>query len=145
VIWMIERITWEQSDGLGRSGWTGVVGGRRLFSIQQSVTRGVGWQLRTVLPFGLVPEKATGQEADVIKAYAERVLIVFMRSLFSAFVTDDLKASYAKAVEAHVGLYADVDDESVEDNGWRRGPGPLHLADFFADLSGTGILDVLKD
>lgn len=59
--------------------------------------------------------------------------------------TDSLKASYAAACKAHAGLYADVDNPDVEDNGWRQGPGPLKLADFFADLSGTGILVWLKD
>lgn len=142
---MVERITWKQNVGLGRSGWTGIVGGRRLFSIELSASRRGQWVLQTQLPFAIKSPRDLSPESDRLKKLAEQILIVFMRSLFSAFVTDDLKASYAKAVEAHVGLYADVDDESVEDNGWRRGPGPLHLADFFADLSGTGILDVLKD
>lgn len=82
---MAERITWERSEGIGQSGWTGTVGGRRLFAIQQSVTRGVGWQLRTMLPFGLVPEKATGEDSDAIKAYAERVLVRFVKSLGASF------------------------------------------------------------
>ncbi len=60
--------------------------------------------------------------------------------------TDSLKASYAAACAAHVGLYEGVDDpDAPEDNGWRRGPGPLKLADFFAELSGTGTLTFLKD
>lgn len=61
-------------------------------------------------------------------------------------VTDSLKASYTAASKAHADLYAGVDDpDAPEDNGWRRGPGPMKLADFFADLSGTGILVWLKD
>lgn len=150
---MAERITWERSEGIGQSGWTGTVGGRRLFSIQQSVTRGVGWQLRTTLPFGLVPEKAAGQDSDAIKVYAERVLVRFVASLGAVFAdvyaTDRLKKSYASACEAHASLYEGVDEpfdpEAPEDNGWRRGPGPMRLADFFADLSATGFTDLLKD
>lgn len=146
---MAERITWERSTGIGQSGWTGTVGGRRLFSIQQSVTRGVGWQLRTTLPFGLVPEKATGQDEKAVKAYAERVLVRFTESLGAVFAdtfaTEQLKASYRKAAQAHADLYADVDNPDVEDNGWSRGPGPMVLADFLADLSATGFTNLLKD
>jgi hypothetical protein len=82
---MTDKITWERSTGVGRSGWTGTVGGRRLFTIEVSVTRGVGWQLRSTLPYGLVPEKATGQDEAVIKEYAERVLTRFVRSLGAAW------------------------------------------------------------
>lgn len=59
--------------------------------------------------------------------------------------TDSLKASYAAAEAAHAALYADVDNPAVEDNGWRRGPHPIRLADFFAELAGTGTLVWLKD
>lgn len=79
------RITWTRSTGIGRSGWTGTVGGRRLFTIEMSATRGVGWVLRTRLPFNLVPEKATGSGEGEIKAYAERVVVAFVRSLGASF------------------------------------------------------------
>ncbi len=60
--------------------------------------------------------------------------------------TEELKASYAAACAAHAALYEGVDDPNApEDNGWRRGPHPLRLADFFADLSGTGVLAWIKD
>lgn len=60
--------------------------------------------------------------------------------------TAELKASYAAACDAHAALYEGVDDpDAPEDNGWRRGPHPIRLADFFAALSGTGTLIFLKD
>lgn len=79
------RITWTRSSGIGRSGWDGTVGGRRLFTIEMSVTRGTGWQLRTRLPFNLVASKATGHESDEIMQYAERVVDAFVRSLGATF------------------------------------------------------------
>lgn len=143
---MTQRITWERNEGIGRSGWTGTVDGRRLFTIEMSIRRGTGWVLRTRLPFGLVKQRAEDNDSDAVKEYAEVVLAVFVRSLLRAFMPDALKASYRDASEAHAGLYEGVDDpDAPEDNGWRQGPGPLRLADFFADLSGTGILDHLKD
>lgn len=78
---MTQRITWTQNTGLGRSGWDGTVGGRRLFSIGMSLTRGEGWVLQTRLPFNLVPERAAGPDSDEIKAYAEVVLNRFVTSL----------------------------------------------------------------
>ncbi len=82
---MAERITWTRSTGIGQSGWIGTIGKRRLFSIQFGVKSGQGWVLRTDLPFGLVPEKAQGSDEDEIKAYAERVLARFVKSLGASF------------------------------------------------------------
>lgn len=60
--------------------------------------------------------------------------------------TAELKDAYRAAEAAHAALYAGVDDpDAPEDNGWRRGPHPIRLADFFAALSGTGTLTFLKD
>lgn len=82
---MKERITWERSTGVGRSGWNGLVGTRRLFTIERSVQRGQGWVLRTRLPFNLRPEMAVGEDDAALKAYAERVLATFVTSLGAQF------------------------------------------------------------
>lgn len=82
---MPKRITWERSTGVGRSGWTGTVGKRQLFSIEMSVHRDTGWVLRTRLPFGLVPGKAIGKDEIAIMSYAERVLNTFVTSLGASF------------------------------------------------------------
>lgn len=54
--------------------------------------------------------------------------------------TPELKQAYKAAEAAHAALY----DPSLGDE-WRRGPYPVKLADFFAELSATGILAPLKD
>lgn len=82
---MPERITWTRNTGLGRSGWDGTVGGRRLFTIERSLIRDEGWILRTRLPFGLVPGKAIGKDEVAIMSYAERVLNTFVMSLGASF------------------------------------------------------------
>lgn len=81
---MTERITWTQNSGIGRSGWTGFVEQRKLFTIEMSMTRGEGYRLRTRLPFNLVDEKSKG-DADDLKVYAERVLETFVYSLGAAW------------------------------------------------------------
>jgi hypothetical protein len=82
---MEQRITWTRNTGVGRTGWDGTVGGRRLFTLDMSVTRGEGWILRTRLPFNLVPERSSGPDSDEVKAYAERVLLRFVETLGAAF------------------------------------------------------------
>ena len=79
-----QRIRWEQHRGVGRSGWEGFVGKRRLFEISYSVKAGESWVLRTMLPFKLIDAKSIG-DADEIKAYAERVLTHFVISLSASF------------------------------------------------------------
>lgn len=80
-----QRITWTPNTGIGRSGWDGTVGPRRLFTIEMSVVRGEGWILRTRLPFNLVPELSSGPDADAVKAYAERVLLRFVETIGATF------------------------------------------------------------
>lgn len=81
---MQQRIEWIQRTGPGRSGWEGKVGGRMLFTVSQSATRGEGYVLRTTLPCRLLEEFAIG-DADTVKVYAERVLERFVRSLGADF------------------------------------------------------------
>lgn len=78
---MTERITWTQNTGIGRSGWDGAVGNRKLFTIERSVVRGEGWKLRTKLPVILRSGADTNERDDALKATAERVLARFVRSL----------------------------------------------------------------
>lgn len=54
-------------------------------------------------------------------------------------ISKDTKAAYAKAEKAHAALY---DPECTE---WRRGPHPIALADFFAAVAATGLLEHLAD
>lgn len=82
---MEQRIAWTRNTGLGRSGWDGTVGGRRLFTIERSLIRGEEWILRTRLPFNLVPERSSGQDSDEVKAYAERVLLRFVETIGATF------------------------------------------------------------
>lgn len=146
-----QRITWTQNTGIGRSGWTGSVGKRCLFTIEYSISRRSQWVLTTRLPVVFAKNRNLSGNPNELKNLAERVLDTFVRSLGAVFFTpsDDLKASYRMAADAHAALYEGVDapydPEAPEDNGWRRGPHPIRLADFFSDLSATGILDPLKD
>lgn len=84
----MERITWTRSTGIGSSGWTGLVNGRRLFTITMSMTRGEGYVLRTQLPFTLKKAFTTGEDAD-LKARAERVLDLFVTSLGAVWPEED--------------------------------------------------------
>jgi len=78
----MERINWTPNEGLGKSGWTGAVGRRKLFGVSRSVTRGTGWELRTLLPFNTADNaRCQGHDADALKAYAEVVLGHFVLSL----------------------------------------------------------------
>jgi hypothetical protein len=63
-------------------------------------------------------------------------------------VSKDLRSAFAKAEQAHAALYAGVDDpDAPEDNGWRRGPHPIALADFFAALAAAapGLFNDLRN
>jgi hypothetical protein len=82
---MTERIVWTDNEGLGKTGWVGTVGNRQLFTISWSIKRETSWELRTSLPFALIPARATGNDADKIKGYAERVLARFVTSIGAAF------------------------------------------------------------
>lgn len=82
---MIKRITWTQNTGMGRSGWTGMVGKRRLFSIEMSVSRRSTWVLRTRLPFTIADNRDLNADAEALKIIAERVLNTFVTSLGASF------------------------------------------------------------
>lgn len=79
------RIVWTRREGLGRSGWTGTVRMRHLFTIESSVTRGEGWKLHTRLPLSIKADKAVNHDDDVLKATAERILAAFVRSIGAGF------------------------------------------------------------
>lgn len=82
---MAERITWTRSEGIGRSGWTGSVGKRRLFSIEMSVARRSQWVLRTRLPFTVAGNRDLNTDSDELKDLAERILNTFVKSLGASF------------------------------------------------------------
>lgn len=83
-----ERIEWTRSTGLGQSGWKGRVNGLRLFGIERSMVRGVGWQLRTSLPVALTRALSTGASEDVLMANAENILDLFARKLGASWPGD---------------------------------------------------------
>ena len=87
---MAERITWERSEGIGRSGWTGSVPrpngpARRLFSIEWSASRRGQWVLRTQLPFVIANNRDLNEDAEELKRIAEGILFTFVRSLGASF------------------------------------------------------------
>lgn len=84
----MDRITWTQRNGVGLTGWDGTVNGRTLFTIRHSIIRGEADVLRTTLPFRM-PEANTIGEADVLKAYAERVLNTFVVSIGATWSTEE--------------------------------------------------------
>lgn len=82
---MKQRITWTRREGLGQSGWNGIVGRKRLFTIESSITRGEGWKLGTRLPMNPVPNVLTNHDGEALKAVAERLLEHFVKSLGAEF------------------------------------------------------------
>jgi hypothetical protein len=80
------RIRWERSEGLGRSGWTGFVGKRQLFSIEMSASRRGKWVLRTRLPYSIKSPFDLNEDSDQLKALAERILDQFVASLGAKFI-----------------------------------------------------------
>jgi len=81
----MERITWTRSVGIGRSGWTGNVGKRRLFSIEMSASRRGKWVLRTQLPFRIADNRDLNESDEELKRLAERILHTFVTSLGASF------------------------------------------------------------
>lgn len=77
----MNHIEWESRTGVGRSGWSGSVNGRRLFSIEMSISRTSTWVLRTTLPFSIKSGLDLNKDAEPLKALAERVLTKFITSL----------------------------------------------------------------
>jgi len=82
---MTNRITWTRATGMGRSGWDGTVGARKLFTIERSVVKGEGWKLRTRLPFNIKTDHSISEDSDHLMAVAERVLSTFVGSLGARF------------------------------------------------------------
>jgi len=78
---MKQRITWKRRGGLGQSGWTGYLNGRRLFTIERSITRDVGWVLRTTLPLSLALGDQTDEDETFLKVRSEELLTTFVSSL----------------------------------------------------------------
>lgn len=87
---MTNRIVWTDRDGMGQSGWDGEVNGRKLFTIEMSVTRGEGWKLSTRLPFAVRKETLINPfGADVLKELAERILVAFVKKIGATFVEEE--------------------------------------------------------
>jgi hypothetical protein len=82
---MTQRITWTRNTGLGRSGWSGAVGKRRLFTIEMSVSRRHQWVLRTRLPFAVADNHDLNEDSEELKKLAERILNQFVTSLGASF------------------------------------------------------------
>jgi hypothetical protein len=81
----MNRITWTRSEGIGRSGWIGTVGKRRLFTIEMSASRRGKWVLRTTLPFNIKSDRELNEDSEQLKILAERVLNTFVTSLGASF------------------------------------------------------------
>lgn len=85
----MERIAWTRNTGVGRSGWTGAVNGKPLFTIEVSVRRGEGWILRTRLPWNMKPGLSiAGPDVSdgVMKQRAEAVLNAFVTRIGATFL-----------------------------------------------------------